>query len=623
MLLSCALASCQKTAVGNASFTYPGDSKSDYESTLFYSDSYFQAPSTTYNPSLATASLSFAMASFASINEAAIKTNTRYRNIEALFQKTGFENFLANGDYHQKSTTDSIGLVFGTKMIESTPLIYIGTRGANYEEEWASNMSIAGPEDGKLPDSGFHYGFRKAANQLIEELKNYIAAYDIKGEIKIWTSGFSRGGATANIASGLLDDAIAEGTKPLGDEIILKKENVYSYCFEPPMGAPTTAGEDGLLLARGERYSNIFNHVNFNDPVPLVAMKEVGYTRFGIDRYFPDSISYLDCSNQHNQMLELLRELPNYDSRFKNGYSIDKFRMKHLHGLKLEDDPNAKSWTQGLFVRELVSELTKKGLGASSKETMLSAKERYAEDIQPALRQIFTTLYHSGNFRGSLVDLAVSVASDIVSMFDIDLIIADIMEKEQRQYLIADLTLILNRGFRKFGIAFGLEDIKAKVETFVNILATFAAETLASMNSPLILSLISTTVAPAIGSGHFPELCLAQSRSLDPHYVRNPFLNTNPSGKHYFVRATGHYADMKVTHDRRVIAETKESNVLQDKTPTRVNWNAVETVLPYGGSYTIDIPSQTPVEVLEFDYRYEGEYRPVEITRDSNGSFTL
>ena len=64
----------------------------------------------------------------------------------------------------------------------------------------------------------------------------------------------------------------------------LTRNHIYSYCFEAPQGAPNEKDENGEIPAKGKDYDNIFNISNFNDPVPLVAMNELGFARRRVGR---------------------------------------------------------------------------------------------------------------------------------------------------------------------------------------------------------------------------------------------------------------------------------------------------------------------------------------------------
>ena len=70
---------------------------------------------------------------------------------------------------------------------EPYTLIAVGVCGANYDNEWQSNMT---PGTGEM-----HEGFRSAAELVIDRISGYIMTRGIRGRIKLWISGFSRAAA--------------------------------------------------------------------------------------------------------------------------------------------------------------------------------------------------------------------------------------------------------------------------------------------------------------------------------------------------------------------------------------------------------------------------------------------
>ena len=270
--------------------------KTDYDDSMYYEDNYFDIDSTTYSPQLASASICFSLASFASSEG---DYTHKFKNAEKLLNKLGFADFSTNDFYKRQPETDSIGVLAANKKIGEYTLIAVGIRGAGYESEWASNVTLGNRED------GYHQGFREAAEHYIAFLKNYITSYNIEGDIKIWATGYSRAGATCNIVCGLMDEKIAKGEKLFGDNVSITKEHLYSYCFEPPMGAPKVCDDENNIIVKGDRFNNIFNILNFNDPVPLAAMTELGFTRYGVDYVLPDPINTLHYQEHFDKMNDI------------------------------------------------------------------------------------------------------------------------------------------------------------------------------------------------------------------------------------------------------------------------------------------------------------------------------
>jgi len=85
--------------------------------------------------------------------------------------------------------------------------------------------------------------------------------------------GFSRGGAVANNAAGVLDNAIYNNdlSKYLNtNKISLTKENIYTYTFASPLGAYN----DQSPNPRSTTYNNIFNCIDPNDIVPCLPPRQ-------------------------------------------------------------------------------------------------------------------------------------------------------------------------------------------------------------------------------------------------------------------------------------------------------------------------------------------------------------
>ena len=109
------LFSCNNLSFNSYAFRYPA--KSDHTEHVYYDDSLFDKDSSVYREDLASASIAFAMASFASGEQKNINALTRYNNVKDLLEKTGFTDFATNPDYKKRSERDTIGLVFAHKQI--------------------------------------------------------------------------------------------------------------------------------------------------------------------------------------------------------------------------------------------------------------------------------------------------------------------------------------------------------------------------------------------------------------------------------------------------------------------------------------------------------------------------
>ena len=295
-------------STGKFKFAATGE-KEDYSSTFYFEDAYFERSATEYNPSLATMSLCLAISSFGA-NGAELdavyytpsqarfdqnrglyiwpdglmtreqKRKYQWSNAYELLDAIGFEHIETNADFSNEPGTDTLGVIVGMKTIttgdDEYTLVALATRGGNYYSEWSGNFRIG--------ITGNHVGFEKAKIVAQDFLNDYISEHkrngDIKGTLKLWMAGYSRGGATVNLLAG---DTTKAGRVGNDKEVWISSSNIFAYCFEPPRGLISISEE------HAKSFSNIFNIVNPNDIVPLVAMQEWGFMRYGVDVFIPTS----------------------------------------------------------------------------------------------------------------------------------------------------------------------------------------------------------------------------------------------------------------------------------------------------------------------------------------------
>ena len=268
------------------------------ERDLYYTDAYFRDSSLEYNPHLATASMILTKLSAPWGDPA--KDPDWYQKqpekAEKYYADIGFKDFATNEDYRVKTRFDTIGVAAAKKEMTfyGTDYTVIGVtpRSGGYALEWANNVYLG---DGSKSDQ-MHEGWYNAAKKLIDFLKNYVAEKNVTGPVKLWMCGFSRGGAVTNIAAALLDNYMQNDPHCLGENVTVKREDLFAYTFEAPQGA--NVNSKNVRPPKDELYNNIWNIVNPNDLVPKVAMGQYGFTRFGIDRFitteFYDPSNYLE-----------------------------------------------------------------------------------------------------------------------------------------------------------------------------------------------------------------------------------------------------------------------------------------------------------------------------------------
>jgi hypothetical protein len=118
-----------------------------------------------------------------------------------------------------------------------------------------------------------HSGFDLSAQNVICFLNCYIKKYKIDGRIKLWITGYSRGGAVANLTAAILNRAIYENKLELflgNGNYILNKDDIYTYTAAAPSGANVNQNPN----PRSNVYNNIFNIIDPNDIVPLLPAQQ-------------------------------------------------------------------------------------------------------------------------------------------------------------------------------------------------------------------------------------------------------------------------------------------------------------------------------------------------------------
>lgn len=221
----------------------PGMMSSSLYVDAYYSDSDFETKSNVMNANLKV--LSFA---------ASCATDS-VEDANGFYTTMGYDNVFYDG--YEQITTDSIGYVIAHKSFGSYDVVSVAVRGFNYGKEWVSNFAVG--------SEGNHKGFDDKANEIYEKLDEYMTSFGNK-TFKLWVTGYSRGGAVANVlASKLLKER---------EEIKVEKDNIFVYTYEAPRG---------LTKDNAVAYDNVFNFINDMDPVAKLLPEKYGLYRCGTD----------------------------------------------------------------------------------------------------------------------------------------------------------------------------------------------------------------------------------------------------------------------------------------------------------------------------------------------------
>ena len=314
------------------------EKENDY---LFYSDDYFRHRASTYNEHLAT--LSMYMAKY-SMNPGDPKSTTDYewyRNqplrLAEFYKLIGFGSQLFNDDYTSRTGFNTIGIGCASRKVKEGnnefTVIACTVRSGGYFLEWENNVFLG---DGSKSDM-MHEGWYNAANKVIDFIGYYIDMlkrnHRLETEqIKLWMSGYSRGGAVMNIAGGLLDNKLGKDDSKTRYNIFngvnLKREDIMVYTFESPQGA--NLNSTTVEKPKNELYNNIFNILNPNDLVTKVAMSRFGFTRFGIDKFI--TTEFFDPETFAANRYTTISLAKSRESGIN--WNVDNFQM---YGIKMSD----------------------------------------------------------------------------------------------------------------------------------------------------------------------------------------------------------------------------------------------------------------------------------------------
>ena len=344
-----------------------------------FSDGFFETDAKEYNTHMATTSMAMTHASVT------VKGNGDYSHgadsIKEILEKEGFGDIFVTDTYTQKPDTDTVACAIANKTVDTKngkkQVVSVTVRSANYEKEWASNVTLGkGTSEAK--------GFAEAAGKVIKHIEKYLKEHSLNdGNVVFWVQGYSRGAATANIAAKRLIDNYSKST-------------VYAYCLGCPQGGAACEEK------KGADYSGIHNVINVDDITTYVAPSGWGFKRYGVDHYLNDE-SFDSSKLQKNRIFpnnvadnnadtdiskERLALVEKYISKIacsdkdKNDsmpFTLgDKKVARHgLKDLKLIDDPYLKMRTRNRLA-EFMNSLT----------NGISRDEYVGSGVEDALRRL-------------------------------------------------------------------------------------------------------------------------------------------------------------------------------------------------------------------------------------------
>ena len=163
-------------------------------------------------------------------------------------------NFVA----YNHQDRDKIGMCLSSRMQDDSLVVAVVLRGTE-GCEWYSNFDVG--------YSAEHHGFAAAADFAELRLGDYVFTHAIGCEPRFFVTGYSRGGAVANILAKRLCDRYGSNS-------------VCAYTF----AAPATT-----ISRRVNRYGSIYNLVRDEDFFTRIPPAGWGYSRYGHDISLSDT----------------------------------------------------------------------------------------------------------------------------------------------------------------------------------------------------------------------------------------------------------------------------------------------------------------------------------------------
>lgn len=206
------------------------------------------------------------------------------KNIQTILREIGFENIEINDDYTEDGNPFTTGVLCATKKInvngQEYTVLGIFPRSFGYTMEWANNGVIGAEGDAQGPSE-------QTQKKILDFVKNYVKEKGVTGDLKIWSTGVSRGGGLSMLTSAYIDNELGNNgtTESLFnvDGLKLTQDDVYTYTF----GAPNWGFKENTRESSGDKktvYNNIHNFAANYDILYKLFSGNWGLEHYGYDR---------------------------------------------------------------------------------------------------------------------------------------------------------------------------------------------------------------------------------------------------------------------------------------------------------------------------------------------------
>lgn len=398
----------QEIITGNYQYSAIEGNNKQNQNTFLYKDSDFTKSSYIGSKSLEVLSIQVAGASLSwygeGLDKYEIDSSRNDYNIKNFLTAMKFNSLESNKYYNTEKKENSVGVIIGHKTIvqngKEYTLLAIIPRSAGYKQEWAGNFTIG--------DGSMHEGFKSARDEIIRFTKEYIEKNNIKGNLKVWTTGYSRGAAISNMVGGFFAGG---GIEYFGDTVKITPQDVYCYTIGTPSSikdgtskntelsvSANRQGQDyvndtvkeafnytkgGTVSVNDSIYNGIRNIISSDDAFALLPPEVWGFTRYG--KVIPSDQGLYS----EEEMLKELNSISEYvynaytSNGKRNSFSEKSFDLKTLSII----DKNSNT-SQIDFFKSRLNALT----------TKIGTNKIYNDKYQEALKSTIGTYGMAATF---------------------------------------------------------------------------------------------------------------------------------------------------------------------------------------------------------------------------------
>ena len=458
------------------------------QNTFKYKDSDFTKSSFIGSQSLEILSIQVASASLSwygeELDKYEIDSSHNDYNIKNFLEKMKFNNIESNKYYNLEKKENSVGVVIGQKNIiqdgKKYTLLAIIPRSAGYKQEWAGNFTI-GADD-------IHEGFKSARDEILRFTKKYIEKNNIKGDLKIWTAGYSRGAAISNMVGGFFAGG---GIEYFGNTVKITPEDVYCYTIGTPSSVKNGASKNielsvsanrtgpdyvndtegeafsytkgGTVIVNDSVYNGVRNIISYDDAFSLLPPETWGFTRYG---------KVIESSEGLSSEEDMLKELKSISEYVYGAYTFDGKRIKFnektfdLKTLNIVD--KGSNTSQIDFFKERLNGLVNK----------IGTNKIYNDEYQDALKSIIGTYGMVATLTGDISENSNLETTEMIYplIYTYLAYVSDKLQEEGRASSETEAVTIVIEDVLKYFIGAEIDKETFTIDDFVQIVLKYVAD---------------------------------------------------------------------------------------------------------------------------------------------------